>query len=286
MNRVVLCVLASILLLPFNSCIKEDLEKCPVQFTVKVFVEDKQYINIDEAPQLGRKNENQPFREFVGTLYYILKNRATGEITLASSFTPVLDNVFFYTIVLNDIPEGMYDLTVWGNVTQEAMSGILHQNHTELADLYLGSAQVEINKPVDETQLNLKRAKGNLVLLCNNFPSNITQMEENVSAISQMIDPQFVYTGSDVVSKSIPIQPVNQFFLAPTASGKTSKVNLHFYNPNDSADAGNLRLPEINMTVLRNKVSLISVDYKKETQSWEIWTSIDGKWTLIHKLGI
>ena len=286
MNRVVLCVLASILLLPFNSCIKEDLEECPVQFTVKVFVEDKQYINIDDVPQLGKKDETLPFRDFVGTLYYTLKNRATGETTLASSYTPVLDNASFYTIVLNDIPEGNYDLTVWGNVTQEALSGILHQNHTELTDLYLGSAEVVIDKPVGESQLNLKRAKGNLVLLCNNFPSNITLMEQNVSDISQMVDPQFVYSGSDVVSKSAPIQPVNQFFLAPTVSGKTSKVNLHFYNPNDSTDAGNLRLPEINMTIMRNKASLISVDYKKETQSWEIWTSIDGKWTLIHQLGI
>lgn len=286
MNRVVLFVLASLLLLPFNSCIKEDLEECPVQFTVKVFVEDKQYINIEEVPQLGRKDETQPFRYFVGTLYYTLKNRATGVTTLASSYTPVMDNASSYTIVLNDIPEGAYELTVWGNVTQEALSGTLHRNNAELTDLYLGSLSVQLSASVQNADLMLKRAKGNLVLLCNNFPSNITQLEENISSVYQSVDPEFVYSGEDGITKSVSIQPVNQFFLAPTVSGKLSKVNLHFYDPNGTTKSGDLQLPEFNVTIARNKITLISVDYKEESQSWEIWTFIDGEWTLIHKLGI
>ena len=296
MNRVILYMLASALLLPFNSCIKEDLEECPVQFTVKVFVEDKQYINIDDVPQLGKKDESLPFRDFVGTLYYTLKNRETGATTLASSFVPVIESAPYYTININDVPEGMYDLTVWGNVTQDALAGILHREHVELTDLYLGSISVNLKPALQSAEVKLNRAKGNLVVLCNNFPSNITQLEQDVSSVYQAVEPvtlltkaedvPFKYSGEDNVSKKTTVQPLNQFFLAPTVSGKTSKVSLHFYDPNDSSAAGSLRLPDIDVSISRNKISLISVDYKKETQSVEIWTSIDGKWTLIHKLGI
>lgn len=286
MNRVVYYMMAIIMLMPLSSCIKEDLEECPVQFTVKVFVEDKQYINIDEVPQIGRKDEKSPFREFVGTLYYVLRNPSTGMTVYASSFTPVMEDAPYYTIVLNDIPEGMYELNVWGNVTSQSLTGSLHPDGTEQTDLYMGYLSLQFNSNSQTAELPLKRAKGNLVLLCNNFPENITQVEEKVSSIYQNLDPYFTYSNEGVVTKSVQIQPVNQLFLAPTVLNKTSKVNLRFYNPNDQSENSSLVLPEINVTISRNKLSLISVDYKTETNAWEIWTFIDGKWTLIHQLDI
>lgn len=286
MNKMILYILTIVFLMPLGSCIKEEMEACPVQFTVKVFIEDKQYINISEVPQLSKKDENLPFRDFVGTIYYSLRERSTGITKIVSSFTPVMEDAKFYTIVLNDIPEGQYELTVWGNVTEDVLSGMLHRGGMEQTDLYMANASLTFSSTSQSADLMMKRAKGNLLLICNDFPATITQMEEKVSSVYQSLDPQFVYSGSTDVIKTAQIQQLNQLFLAPTVAGTNSKINLRFFNPNDPSDVNSLKLPEFDVTMSRNKISVISVDYRDENKSWEIWTYIDGEWTLIHRLNI
>lgn len=286
MNRVVYYVMAIIMLMSLSSCIKEDMEECKVQFTVKVFVEDKQYINIDEVPQVGKKDENSPFREFVGTIYYVLRNPSTGAVVYASSFTPVMENVPYYTIVLNNIPPGMYELNVWGNITDQTLTSSLHPSGTEQTDLYMGYLSLQFTSDSQTAELPLKRTKGNLVLLCNNFPQNMTRVEQKISSIYQNLDPYFTYSNEGAVIKNTQIQSVNQFLIAPTVLNKVSKVNMRFYDPNDQSGKNDLVLPAINVNISRNKLSLISVDYKAEMNTWEVWAFIDNKWTLIHQLDI
>ena len=286
MNRILFYIWVLVLLLPVSSCIKEDLEECPAQFTVKVFIEDKQYINISEIPQLSRKDETLPFRDFVGTIHYSLHNLLTGEVADSSSFTPVIDDAQFYTIAFNDIPDGRYELTIWGNVTQDTDPRILHANGSEQTDLYMATSTLDFTSGFQTTDVMMKRAKADLLLVCNNFPSDFTHVEEKVSSVYQSVDPHFVYAGNTGVVKTASLLPVNQFFLAPTVTGTNSKVNLRFFNPNNTDKNSAIEFPEFNVTLSRNKISVISVDYSPETTSWEIWTFINGEWTLIHHLDI
>ncbi|WP_456088440.1 hypothetical protein [Parabacteroides sp.] len=274
MNRILFYIGALVLLLTVNSCIKEDLEECPPQFTVKVFIEDKQYINIGEIPQLNSRDETLPFRDFVGTIHYSLHNLLTGEIADSSSFVPVVDDAKFYMIAFHNIPDGRYELTVWGNVTQDMDPRILHADGAEQTDLFMATSTLDFTSGFQTTDVLMKRVKGNLVLICNNFPSDFTHVEEKISSVYQSVDPHFVYSGSTNVVKTAPLLPVNQFLLAPTVNGTNSTVNLRFFNPNSAGNKSAIEFPEFNVTLSRNKISVISVDYNPETISWKIRTSL------------
>lgn len=54
MRRILYFLHAIGMLFLISSCIKEDMEECPV-YTVKVYVKDKNYSNIEEIPRLVKK---------------------------------------------------------------------------------------------------------------------------------------------------------------------------------------------------------------------------------------
>ena len=66
-------------LLVFTSCIKEDPEACP-PLQVNITVKDKNYFNVDNLPIQVRRSETLPFREYIPTLHYILRDAETGSL--------------------------------------------------------------------------------------------------------------------------------------------------------------------------------------------------------------
>lgn len=269
-----------------SSCIKDELSECPSQYAVQVYVGDKNYFNIDDVPQLNRIDENRPFQEYVGQLYYILRNQETGEITNESTFFQVAGNEMYYPITFDNIPNGKYKLTVWGNVTSEVPVGTLHQNESEYTDVYIADTTINISSNYQPTKLVLKRAKGELLLICNNFPDNITTIDQRISSVFQSIDSRFNYSGNTSVVKKSSLQMLNQTFVSPTVVGEKSKLNLRFSGATKAAIPDTLVVPEIEIALKINEISVVSVDYKAETNVWEIWTFIDDEWIMIHRLDI
>lgn len=281
MNRAVLLILVVILLVSMSSCVKEDLSECPPQFTVKVFVEDKEYINISDIPELNQVDKDQPFSTFVSTIYYSLVNTMTGDITNVSSIIPVTGDAIFYTILFNNIPDGKYELTVWGNVTPNIPFGSLHTNGMELTDVYVASSPIQFTSGSQTIDVNLKRAKGKLALICENFPSSVTQVEQKISSLYESVDSLFNYSGKIIVDKKGSFQPIIQTFLAPTVIGENPKLNLSFKDGSTLVS-----VPEISLSVYRNKISPVKVTYNDIAGLWEISVNIDGKWSLVHALDI
>lgn len=286
MARMINVMLVLLFLFSTNSCIKEDLSECPTQYTVQVYVEDKNYFNIDDISQLERLDESGPFQQYIGQLYYILRNKETGVTTNESAYFQVSGKEVYYPIVFNNIPEGKYELTVWGNVTSDIPVGTLHQNGSEYTDVYLADTVLTVSLDYQPVKLNLKRAKGKLLLVCNNFPDNITKIDQKISSVYQMIDPHLNYSGNTEVVKSTTLKNLNETFVSPTIRDTESKLNLTFSGIKNTNIPDTLVIPEMNIQFNRNEISLVLVDYKAETNVWEIWTFIDNKWTMIHRLDI
>lgn len=274
------------MLLLLASCIKEDMEECPVQYTVKVYVKDKNYTNIDEVSQLVKKDESASFGSFIGTVYYQLRNLKTGNIAAESTDDKLSANGQYYTLTFNDMPAGEYELTVWGNIISGTQAGVLHSGGTESADFYLTSEKLTFIPGEQSSDMLLERTKGDLLLICSNFPTDITQVELKVGSLYETVDSHFNYAGNTNVLKNTPVKPLIETVLSPTVLGESSKLNLRFHSDTDLKATKDVVFSEIPVTLKRNEITVVKADYDTVDKAWEIWVSINGEWTLIHHLDI
>mgnify|MGYP000640723134 FL=1 len=86
-------------LLAFVSCIKEDSEVCP-PLQVNIIVKDKNYFNISNVPLETRKSETLPFREYIPTLHYVLRDAETGSVVEEQGLFSVTGSEATYSICL------------------------------------------------------------------------------------------------------------------------------------------------------------------------------------------
>lgn len=273
-----------VLLLTLNSCIREDLSGCPTNYMVKVTVKDKNYSNIDNFPQLTKVDENLPFSSYSGTIYYIVKNASTGVVVQESSVLTTSGDNPYYSIELKELPSGDYEVAVWGNLTSDVPAGTLHKDGTEYMDLYTAAGKFSFHPGAEVGTLELQRTKGKAVVFCTNFPSNVTQIEINVSPIYQFVDPYLNYSGVTQVTKSSSLSSINELFIAPSLMGTPAKLNVRFYADNSSNPI--LIIPEISTNIFPNEIAAMKVDYNTSSGSWEIWVNIHGEWMMIHQLDI
>ena len=268
-----------------SSCIKDTLPECPPQLVVKLVIKDSNYFNIAQFSELSPEDSSQPFAHFSGTICYILTNTTTGQIVRQSDIIVPVGNTPDFSLSFNDLPEGKYELSVWGNITKDIPLGILHQNGLEHTDIYTGYTRLVILSQNQEQTLELERTKGKLVIFCRNFPTEVAQMSLTLSPVYQSTDALLNYQGSANIQKTTGTQAINETFVAPTPQGNSTKLDLNFFT-NSRAATPVLTVPPMDITIRRNEISAVAVDYDAPGNAWEIWTFINGEWNMIHHLDI
>ena len=267
-----------------TACIHDDEADCRFGYTVEINVQDKNYDNIGQFPQLSREDEDQPFSHFSGTIYYILTDVKTQQSIRQSEVISTTSSSPTYSLVFDNLPTGEYSLDVWGNLTSDVPAGTLHPASKEHTDIYAASTQFSITDKDASTQLKLKRAKGKLIVFCANFPDNIVRMHQSLTNVYGQADAALNYSQPTNVEKdSAPLEE-NSFFVAPTPSGQKSQLTLSFYTADDSKPI--LTVPNVEQNITRNAISAMTVDYDSVNNAWNIWTYSDGEWMLLHHLTI
>lgn len=247
-------------------------------------MKDINYDNISNFPHVEVKDRNMPFRSFVGTVYYVLSD-VSGKHVKESSVLPVGGDGRTYTIPFGDITEGEYVLTVWGNLTGEFSAGALHPDGQEYTDVYAGSCTVCLDDAHRTAELGLERTKGLLLLSCSGFPDDVSWIKMSVSGVCRSVDADFNYAGSVNVEKVMPFQPFTTTLLSPSVSGPTV-LRLSFHTDNPAASDPFLILPDIDLSVCRNEISSVAIDYHDEAGMYEVRMFINGHWVTIHRLYI
>lgn len=283
MGKALLSILIITLLGGLASCTKND---CPTGYLIKVTVKDKNYFNADQFSQLEKKDETLPFHQFIKTVYYTLRDTKTGNLVYQSDVVNVEEGKDFYPITVDGFSAGEYELTVWGNRTPDVPSGELHYNGQEQTDIYVARTILSFPMSYKSVSLALERAKGKLVIFCSNFPAGIGSLSQKVSSIYETVDSQLEYTGEAEVNKEVAVNNIIETYLAPTSAGKISKLNLNFFSLTRAASSPTLTLPEMEITIHRNEITAVKVDYNIISGNWEIWLNIDGEWIMVHHLSI
>lgn len=289
MDKVWHFVLMIFLLVLSGSCIRDKDSECiSEEYMVRVFIEDKNYWNVDAVDPDDKMDETMPFGRFIETLHYTLQDVATGAMVREAELVSKTDMGDDYEIGLRDIPYGRYKLTVWGNVISDLPLGVLHKDNMEEPDLYLASSTVDVSSAFQTTDIMLDRVKGMLLVRLTNFPSYISTVNSNITNVFESVNADFVYVGNASVLKETSLQEEIKATLAPSVAEGASKLKLELFTNNTTVTRADpaVTLPEIDLTIRRNEITVISVDYNIAVGKWEIWTYIDGRWTKIHSLDI
>lgn len=273
----------SLFIIGLTGCIKEDITECPPsENQVELSVKDKNYSNIDKVPQLNRIDENLPFNGYVQTLNYSLLDTKTGKI-IESAFLPATESQnATQRLSFNNLPEGDYELSVFGNTSEDIPSNNLHPGNKSYSDIYVTSGTFSV-KPNQNGQvfMSMERGKGLLLIDCQDFPPSITQIETSIQSIYRYIDAKKVYSDTLSVIETTPLKKLNQAYISPTVSNTESILNLRFL---DDSNKPILNIPPLSIQIKRNEVSVVSVVYNPENRLFEVWSNINGEWTKYHQL--
>ncbi len=277
-------------LLLLSACVKEAVEKCPTQYSsVRVLVQDKNHSN-DSTPI----SEDLPFKAYVGNLCYTLYNAETYEPVKVAPTFGINSEEKEVTIPFEGVPEGRYLLTLWGNMPSNA--GIathdaptaLHEGSGEQGDVYLASNTLEITSEQKHIFVSMKRTKGKVEIICNNFPDSIAKIEVNILRVFGKVDKDFTYSTETSVTKTFPLSSASnllEMFSAPTFYGDNGKseIDLTLFTASNKI----VLSTSAAISIRRNELCILRASYDALHDAKIIIEQlIDGQWEGMGNLSI
>lgn len=278
-----------------SSCIHEDLESCP-PLQVQLTVTDKNYFNVGSVPQETPKSETLAFDEYIPTLYYALRDAATGNIIEEKGVFNVTGSEQTLPLSFDSgLSFGKYVLTVWGGLpdnfalTDNSLTSIIHKGAQEGSDIYLAHDTLVYDIDHYTYTLGMKRVTGKLILEVTNLPASVRYTNKSISNIFQQVNYQFAYTNPITVSKSDTWAPSEEVVLhtklAPSTGYLKSLLHLDFYD-NPSLTTPTLTPEDVNVTMKRNELTTLKYVYDEKAQDFIIYMWMNDGWEIINDLGI
>lgn len=293
-NKYILYVTLFMLSLIWISCLKEKGRgDCPVVYQVTIGIKDKNYDNAGDIPGWPLKDEQLPFKTYVSTLTYYLRNEATKVVEQNVPAYPVANDDRQQVLNLAEVPSGRYILSTFGNNRDGVedydgtLSYNLHPTGTEGVDTYLLSDTIDLipNRPVGH--LDLQRTKGVLYLSLENLPDSVDRIESQITGIYQHVDQNQGYRGETVVKKVFTgdFSPAADLLiaLAPTVIGKSSVVRLALYTKDSALPF--MFIPDFGVAIKRNQVTAFRLNFNPNG-GIEVWIAVGGAWTKLHDMDI
>lgn len=282
-------IILLLITLPFISSCEDGDDYCPTHYKVLLYVKDKNYFS--PPPTEPKVSESLPFKEYVKNIYYTLQEAESNALVQKSGIIDISNTDQEISLTLEDVPEGKYVLTVWGNIphiSNEPSIERLHTESIENTDLYIASHLLDFTGGVEkEIKLGMERTKGKLSIHLNNFPAEIQSISEEISSLYQSVSHQLVYSGNTQVRKSFlkNSQTLNHLstYLAPTIESKKSDLRLSFFSKENTLLYS---IPPVEINIRRNEVLPLEINYDPDQNAIEIHMFIDGEWELVHYLNL
>ena len=288
-------ILLILLLVPaLTSCIRDEIEDCP-PLQVNIAVKDKNYFNVDKVDMEERRSDDLAFREYVPTLFYMLRDAKTGEVmeeqgvfsvegegkTVPVEFCPCL-------------PHGTYVLTVWGgmkdmtSLSEDRTALALHPEHAEGDDIYLVNDTLVYDAYRYDYTVEMERTKGKLIVEAEGLKQGLEHSTMKADHIYERVDSGFSYssdtyasmqydwTGQHVLTKTV---------LAPSLKRNGSTLSLQFY---DSAQRLNpvLSPKDVRITMHRNELTVLRYVWNEEKDDFVVYMLVNDNWEMVHGMEI
>lgn len=282
-------------LILFSSCIRDEIVPCP-PLQVNIEVKDKNYFNVDKVSLEEKKSEDLAFKEYIPTLYYQLRDAATGEVIEEKGVFDVTGDEKTYPITFCDcIPHGKYVLTVWGGLSDETplgddpLTAILHEERNEGDDFYMTNDTLVYDAYNYNYTVDMERTKGKLIILVENLPENVNYSDKTVSGLFQIVNSDFSYSDKTEVHTLAEWEArpeiVTKTITAPSVKEKGSKVSVNFYDQPERA-IPTLTPEDVNVTMKRNELTVLKYIYDGGKGKFTIYVLVNDNWEQEHGMVI
>ena len=300
-RKAFLYLLALLVMVPaMSSCIRDEIQECPpLRITLKV--KDKNYFNVDAVVNKGlidRKDENLPFREYISTLFYIVRDEAGNTIEKRDLANVAGDEKEMVIQLPDELPYGKYSITVWGNIKSKApldenFSGAdLEHDDASNQDVYMASAVLLYEMGSENHIVELERAKGLLIVQAENLPDFIDSSEKTVSNVYRYVAEGFKYDRlTDIYSRTEWNEKnniVTYSLTGPSKGFESSSLKLQFLNSDCNAGLGgdnicSLKPESIGITMIRNSITVVKYVYA-DNNKFDIYVLVNDNWEEVHGL--
>lgn len=286
-------LLLSIIL--FSSCVRDEIEPCP-PLTVNIAVKDKNYFNVDKVALEERKSEDLAFREYVPTLYYQLRDIATGEVVEEQGVFEVTGDGKTFPVTFCDcIPHGKYVLTVWGGLKDNAplsdngTSIAFHPDNTEGNDVYMTNDTLVYDAWNYDYTVEMERTKGKLIIQVESLPEEVNYSDKTVSGLHRQLNCEFLYSDETSVQTQAEwnAKPaiITKTVLAPSPKENGSVLKAGFYDSPDRVIPV-LTPKMVNITMKRNELTVIRYVYDDGKGDFNIYILVNDVWEMLHNMDI
>lgn len=288
-------ILLILLLVPaLTSCIRDEIEDCP-PLQVNIAVKDKNYFNVDKVDMEERRSEDLAFREYVPTLFYMLRDAKTGEVMEEQGvFRVEGDGKTVPVDFCPCLPHGTYVLTVWGgmkdmtSLSEDRTALALHPEHAEGDDIYLVNDTLVYDAYRYDYTVEMERTKGKLIVEAEGLKQGLEHSTMKADHIYERVDSGFSYssdtyasmqydwTGQHVLTKTV---------LAPSLKRNGSTLSLQFY---DSAQRLNpvLSPKDVRITMHRNELTVLRYVWNEEKDDFVVYMLVNDNWEMVHGMEI
>lgn len=282
-------------LMLFSSCIRDEIAPCP-PLRVNLTVKDKNYFNVERVVLENKRSEDLAFNAYVPTLYYQLRDAATGEVVDEKDVFAVSgDDKTFPVAFCDCLPHGKYILTVWGglkeggSLSDDALSAVLHADGEEGDDLYMANDTLLYDAQHYDYTIGLQRTKGKLIIQAEKLPASVNYGDVTVSGLFRKLDCGFHYSDQTSVHKQpewgVRSEAVVKTVLAPSTQEKGSRVNVKFYDKPERVVPA-LTPKEVNITMKRNELTVLRYVYEEESGNFIIYILMNDSWDVIYDMEI
>lgn len=274
------------------SCIRDNIEDCP-PLRVEIVVKDKNYSNVDMAAPEERRPDNLAFREYVPTLFYMLRDANTGEVIEEQGVFDVKgDGKSFAIDFCPCLPHGKYIITVWGGIdnleqlSADRLSMPLHYDRAEGNDTYLVNDTLVYDAYNYNYTLGMQRTKGKLNIIAENLPDSYVKADIDVSNIYNKVNSNFKYSDQTSVANhtSAATAPLSKIatIMAPSVINSKSVLDVNFYKPNPTDAYWKLSPEDVNITMERNKITVLKYVFDPNLDNFIIYIKVNDNWEEIH----
>lgn len=281
-------------LLLFSSCVRDEILPCP-PLQVQIAVKDKNYFNVDKVALEERKSEDLAFREYVPTLYYMLRDAVTGEVMEEQGVFDVTGDEKTFPITFCDcIPHGKYVLTVWGGMKDniplgdDPLTALLHAEEEEGDDFYLTHDTLVYDAWNYDYTVEMERTKGKLIIQVENLPEDVNYSDKTVGGLYHNLNYAFSYSDITYVQTQAEWETnpevVTKTILAPSTKEKGSKVKVNFYDQPDRETPA-LTPKDVSVTMRRNELTVLRYVYG-DGGDFVIYILVNDNWEEVHGMTI
>lgn len=278
------------------SCIRDQLDDCP-PLRVEIGVKDKNYFNVDKVDMEEQRSDSLAFRQYVPTLFYMLRDAATGDVVEDQGVFPVEgDGKTVPVDFCPCLPHGKYILTVWGGLddlsqlSPDHLSLELHRDRQQGGDVYLVSDTLLYDAYNYDYRVELERTKGKLIVQAEDMPGSYNLVYINVDGLDGKVNSNFKYSGeTDVYDKvSIPLKPEvsTSTLLAPSVSENSSVLDVDFTHSNPSSNDMELSPDDVRITMRRNMITVLRYVWDADKNGFTVYMLVNDNWEQVHGMEI